>query len=127
MFPTYVLETAWKCNRNIRNDQNCFWGRFFKSPKTVRPVSVLKRLVSKESTEDDPRSETPLTFRNDDVMAKTSEKLRNDRRLTVRELTAISVGSYRCTRILLSSPGINILSYFHLLFLKTGGSNSLAI
>ncbi|KAL4131595.1 hypothetical protein QTP88_008888 [Uroleucon formosanum] len=55
----------------------------------------------RETTEDDPRSGRPSTSRNDDVVSKICEKVRNDRRLTVRELAdeaGISIGS--CHEIL---------------------------
>jgi len=55
----------------------------------------------RQSTDDDPRSERPSTSRNDDVVEKIKEKVRNDRRLTVRELAneaGISIGS--CHEIL---------------------------
>lgn len=55
----------------------------------------------RQSTEDDPRSGRPSTSRNDDVVANIYEKVRNDRRLTVRELAneaGISIGS--CHEIL---------------------------
>ncbi|KAE9524215.1 hypothetical protein AGLY_015254 [Aphis glycines] len=56
---------------------------------------------SRQSIKDDPRSGRPSTSRNDDVVANIYEKLRNDRRLTVRELAneaGISIGS--CHEIL---------------------------
>ncbi|KAL4120451.1 hypothetical protein QTP88_013142 [Uroleucon formosanum] len=55
----------------------------------------------RQSTDDDPRSGRPSTSRNDDVVKKIKEKVRNDRRLTVRELAneaGISIGS--CDEIL---------------------------
>ncbi|XP_027849961.2 protein GVQW3-like [Aphis gossypii] len=55
---------------------------------------------SRQSIKDDPRSGRPSTSRNDDV-ANIYEKVRNDRRLTVRELAneaGISIGS--CHEIL---------------------------
>jgi len=58
----------------------------------------------RQSTKDDPRSGRPSTSRNDDVVANIYEKVRNDHRLTVRELAneaGISIGS--CHEILTES------------------------
>ncbi|KAL4126147.1 hypothetical protein QTP88_010376 [Uroleucon formosanum] len=55
----------------------------------------------RQSTDDDPRSGRPSTSRKDDVVEKIEEKVRNDRRLTFRELAneaGISIGS--CHEIL---------------------------
>ncbi|KAL4100983.1 hypothetical protein QTP88_021004 [Uroleucon formosanum] len=55
----------------------------------------------RQSTDDDSRSGRPSTSRKDDVVEKIKEKVRNERRLTVRELAneaGISIGS--CHEIL---------------------------
>lgn len=55
----------------------------------------------RQSTEDDPCSERPSTSKNDDFLEKIYEKVLNNRKLTVRELTVgagITFGS--CHQIL---------------------------
>jgi len=54
--------------------------------------------VGRISVESDLRSGRPSTSRNEEMIAKVRTVVRNNRRLTVREMTGISVGS--CDAIL---------------------------
>ncbi|VVC41658.1 Transposase, type 1,Winged helix-turn-helix DNA-binding domain, partial [Cinara cedri] len=66
----------------------------------------------RQSIKDDPRSGRPSTSRNDDVVANIYEKVRNDRRLTVRELAneaGVSIGS--CHEILTDEKGNETWAY----------------
>lgn len=91
-----VLFQTWqKCNGNVRNDQNCFWGRFRSRCHSVIFQWFKRFKDSRQLTEDDSRSGRPPKSQNDDVVVTICDNVRNYSRLTVRELkneTGISIG-----------------------------------
>lgn len=90
-----LFQTWQKCNGNVCNGQNCFWGRFRSGCRSVTFEWFKRFKDDRQFTEDDSRSRRPPKSQNDDVVVTICENVRNYCRLTVRKLeneAGISIG-----------------------------------